>query len=364
MPVDALVHILEKLPHEEQEAFVRAGLAALEREKLSVVEEAPNYLDIESAFKERPQLDWVIPSLVLRGTVNFLGGAGGRGKSLISLYLGVELASGLISGYFTKDECPSRKVLIVNLEDPPEVLNERLQTFIKPQFLNLIEVLNKNLKIWPAIGVLGPLFKKNLSGLKVTEAFKQLQQTIEQERPDLVILDPIMRLLGVEENDNSLVGEIFTHFEKIAKDFGLSWLLVHHTSKNLRNSEQDIALRGASGFADAARSVWTVTSPSPAEESLLKGNGPSLKLNFPKISYGPPKNSVLFRFEPNNGVSWKCNDPLIFAQLKLQLPLSQMEPDTPRPDAASPCFSTSSRSLSPPSLHLNSQICAAKYILP
>ena len=123
----------------------------------------PEFLNIKEAFNETVNFNWIIPGLVLEGTVNFLVGAGGRGKSLLAIYLGAELATGLVGGYFTENDCPSLKTLIINLEDPQEILKKRLQIFIKPNFSNLINVLNRNLKIWPAIGQLGKQESKDLA---------------------------------------------------------------------------------------------------------------------------------------------------------------------------------------------------------
>lgn len=299
---------LENLLPEERDIFLRGGLEALTRSKLKPKAGGPpEYLNFEKAFKERPNLEWVVPQLILRGTVNFLGGAGGRGKSLLALYLCAELATGLVGGFFTGPEgFPAQRVLLVNLEDPAEILHERLYLFIKPVFEAHQEILNKNLKIWPAIGDLGPLFRQDWAGeVKPTEHWERLAGEIQNLRPRLVIIDTLMRALGITENDNALVGKIFTYLEKIAKDHNISWLLIHHPSKIFRNSSEDVALRGASGFADAARSVWTAVAPSVGEIALFEGRGPVLKLSFPKVSYGLPKNSVLFHFEPEKGVFWK-----------------------------------------------------------
>lgn len=263
------------------------------------------FLDIRAALEEKPpRLSWIIPDLLLKGSVNLLVGAGGRGKSTLTLFLAAEVATGLIGGFFSGEK--AQKVLLVNAEDPAEIIQYRLYSYIRPQFEQLIDILTSNLCIWPACGDLGSLCRYDAhKNLEITENFARLVKVIKNERPKLVILDPLSRLLGVDEIKNEAVGFLFSQLERVAHEFDLSWLVIHHPSKWARDSRADVAGRGGSALADNARGVWIITFPDPAEQDVLFGDGLKLRLDFVKLSYGPPRPPVLFRFAPGEGIEWK-----------------------------------------------------------
>jgi RecA-family ATPase len=196
-------------------------------------------------------------------------------------------------------------VLLINAEDPPEIIKNRLYAYVRPQFEALVEVLASNLHIWTAHGDLGPLCRYDTHGnLEITEDFTRLVKVIEEKKPQLVILDPLARILGVDENKNEAIGFLYSRLEKIARTHGLAWLLVHHPPKWARNARSDVAGRGGSALADNARGVWVVTPPDPEQEGLL-GDGLVLRLDLVKLSYGPPRSPALFRFAPGEGVKWR-----------------------------------------------------------
>ena len=325
MPMQAQVErnpetILMSLSPEEKHVFLLAGLRALEQERRTPQAGGrPEFLDLNIALNEDIELDWIIPGLILRGTVNFLVGAGGRGKSLLSLFLAAELASGSPEGFFSSELDSPQKVLAINAEDPKDIIHHRIRRFIAGSFPP--EGLRENLLIWPAHGDLGPLFSSGLSGVKPTDHFKRLTNVITAEAPRLVILDPLMRLLGLPENDNTLAGAAIMELERVAKECGFSWLIVHHTGKAYRNEQSDIAARGASGFVDAARCVMVAVPPEGKEIELLIGpreGSVAIKIIFTKISYGPLRNPVLFVFTSGERYSHNELDPEVLKRLNLR----------------------------------------------
>ena len=51
-------------------------------------------------------------------------------------------------------------------------------------------------------------------------------------RPKLLVLDPLVRLHGIDENHAGAVAELLGYFRLLQRQLGISVLLVHHTRKN------------------------------------------------------------------------------------------------------------------------------------
>ena len=60
----------------------------------------------------------------------------------------------------------------------------------------------------------------------------RLWETIRRLRPRLLLLDPLVRLHGIDENSAGAVAELLAYFRSLQRELGLSVLLVHHTRKN------------------------------------------------------------------------------------------------------------------------------------
>jgi RecA-family ATPase len=74
----------------------------------------------------------------------------------------------------------------------------------------------------------------------------RLWQTARQIRPWLVLLDPLVRLYGIDENHAGAVAELLAYFRSLQRQLGLSVLLVHHTRKNAEDGvAAGLGLRGS-----------------------------------------------------------------------------------------------------------------------
>src|SRR5271169_145096 len=60
----------------------------------------------------------------------------------------------------------------------------------------------------------------------------RLWETAKRLRPRLLLLDPLVRLHGIDENHAGEVAELLAYFRKLQRQFDLSVLLVHHTRQN------------------------------------------------------------------------------------------------------------------------------------
>ena len=60
----------------------------------------------------------------------------------------------------------------------------------------------------------------------------RLLETTRRLRPRLLVLDPLVRLHGIDENHAGEVAGLLAYFRSLQRQFDLSVLLVHHTRKN------------------------------------------------------------------------------------------------------------------------------------
>ena len=75
----------------------------------------------------------------------------------------------------------------------------------------------------------------------------RLLETSKQLRPRLLVLDPLVRLHGIDENHAGEVAELLAYFRSLQRQLDLSVLLVHHTRKNASGGvAAGLGLRGSS----------------------------------------------------------------------------------------------------------------------
>lgn len=76
---------------------------------------------------------------------------------------------------------------------------------------------------------------------------EQLLQTAQRLRPRLLLLDPLVRMHGIDENNAGEVAELLAYIRTLQRQLNLSVILVHHTRKNgAAGSAAGQALRGSS----------------------------------------------------------------------------------------------------------------------
>ncbi|WP_268885677.1 AAA family ATPase [Fundidesulfovibrio magnetotacticus] len=125
----------------------------------------------------------------------------------------------------------------------------------------------------------------------------------------LIVLDPLSRFFGGNENDNTLATAFCQLLEKLAKETGAAVVCCHHVAKgvgqtprgfNLEAALSQEAMRGASGLTGAAR--WQsniVAMPAKAAKEEIDDpdakNGVYLAAQVSKKNYGPPESKFFLR---------------------------------------------------------------------
>ena len=187
-----------------------------------------------------PQTQWLIEELWTEQAVGILGGEPKCGKSFLALDLAVSVASGApcLRQFPVRRQGP---VLLFPAEDSLAVVRQRLEgiaTAAQVPFASL-----------PVHVITAPALR-----LDTTTDRQRLSHTVAQQRPILLILDPLIRLHRLEENDATQIATLLSYLRQIQRQFQLAVLLVHHARKDSHGSRPGQALRGSSelhGWGDS-----------------------------------------------------------------------------------------------------------------
>ena len=183
-------------------------------------------------LEDRPrQHQWLIDALWGRQAVGIVGGEPKCGKSFLALDLAVAVAAGVpCLRRFAADE--PGPVLLFAAEDAGHIVRARLQGIAKAAGARF-DTLDIAVIDIPALR------------LDHRADRQRLVETIERVRPRLVVLDPLVRLHGVDENTVAEVAPILGFLRDIQRRFATAVVLVHHARKS-GATRPGQALRGSS----------------------------------------------------------------------------------------------------------------------
>ncbi len=138
---------------------------------------------------------------------------------------------------------------------------------------------------------------------------KQLRRWIEKRRPDLVVLDPYVKIHALEENDNGAMDFVCDLLATLAIEYDIAIDAPHHTRKGQLTPGDADSGRGGSAARDAGRLIYTLNIMSE-EEAKTFGINPEeraayVRLDKAKVNLAPPSRAAewfrLVGVELNNG---------------------------------------------------------------
>ena len=227
--------------------------------------------------KTLPPPVYVLPSLRPR-TVGLIVAQEGVGKSFLALEIGLAKASGCdLTGIGITG--PGNGVVYFSKEDPPEIIEERLQS-IAPFIPNEGMARADGLEIVSLYGRPATLVSE-----KSTVNEKLVKKIIKTgSGKDLLIFDTLRKLHDLEENSSGEMKVLLEIFDRIALETGSAVLLVHHTNKsaNLNGQQGDqSSARGSNAIVGNTR--WSLHL-----ETVKDGSGEKrIRMSIPRASYGP-----------------------------------------------------------------------------
>lgn len=161
---------------------------------------------------------WLVEQLWGDSSVGLIGGAPKCSKTWLGLDLALSVATGTacLGRYAVPRAGP---VLVYLAEDALPVLRERVAGMARHRGVDLTSV-EMHVITAPALR----LDRDPHRG--------RLLETARRLRPRLVLLDPLVRLHGIDENHAGEVAGLLAYFRALQRQLDLSVILVHHTRKN------------------------------------------------------------------------------------------------------------------------------------
>ena len=187
--------------------------------------------ELEDVCAERR---WLVDQLWARAGVGIIGGAPKLGKSLIGLDLAVSVASGTPCLDTFEVQEPGLTLLYM-AEDAAVNVKARLNGLCRHRGLDLAAL--------PIYVITVPTLRLDLDADQ-----RRLHHTVAQLRPQLLLLDPFVRLHKINENDAGDVSAILAYLRELQRTFDLAVVVVHHSRKNGRPGGAGANLRGSSDF--------------------------------------------------------------------------------------------------------------------
>jgi hypothetical protein len=230
---------------------------------------------------------WLTAGQFCRTFLSGLVAPGATGKTALRILQALAQATGKpLAGQHIHHR---GRVLIISFEDDAEELRRRV----------LAARLHYKIS---AADVKGWLFLACPKGLKLVEMRDgeraigklepALRRAIEHRRPDLVILDPFVKLHTLEENDNTAMDMVADLLTQLGREYDIAFDSPAHTRKGMVAAGDADARRGASAVRDAGRLDYTLI---PMSEDEAKGFGippeerrEYLRLDSAKVNLLPP----------------------------------------------------------------------------
>ena len=191
---------------------------------------------VRAADLDEPDIErrWLVENLWARAGVGIIGGAPKCCKSWLGLDLAVSVASGTPC-LDTFEVHHQGAALVYMAEDAAPVVKQRLSGLCRHRSLELAAL---------DIGVItAPSVRLDLSHHQ-----RRLTETVRQQAPRLLLLDPFVRLHRINENQASDVAAILGYLRELQREYDLAVAVVHHARKNGGSATGGQSLRGSSDF--------------------------------------------------------------------------------------------------------------------
>jgi RecA-family ATPase len=244
---------------------------------------------------------WLLKGFLPLGKSAALVAPGGTGKSQLVFQLAISVATGVpLANHWEVDETGS--VLYLAAEDDEDELHRRGRIIHSPlSQVHDLSAVRSRLYVRSMVSMDNLMTKTDRASGEVerTDFAARVIETVRTV-PDLklVILDPVSRFRGGDENAAQDGTRFVEAVESIVEATGATVLLVHHTNKGSANQEEQTqhASRGSSALTDGVR--WQANlaplSGSEAKKYGLDDDARRRYLSFTptKNNYAPPSGKV------------------------------------------------------------------------
>ena len=256
---------------------------------------------------EPPPIRWLLVDALPAGIVGTVVAPGGTGKSWWLMQLGVSIATGIpLAGVWEVGETGG--VLMLLAEDDDIQIQRRLHhlTAALPatRYLAARDQLHQNLIVVPRVAESNLLTtaKGNSREVEATEFVDQVIATAQQvPNLKLIVIDPVSRFRGGDENSAQDTTRFVEAMERIAKSTGATVIAAHHSNKSAFNAAEPTqsASRGSSALTDGVRWQMNLTTFTVADAKNFgvstEDKGFHLTATITKNNYAAPQPSVILK---------------------------------------------------------------------
>ena len=197
---------------------------------------------LQSVAEQKP---WLIERLWSAGAVGIVSGPPKALKTWTALEMAISVATGAPC-LATFPVPRSGTVLLYAAEEPMPALHARLQALAQNRQMQLDDIDVRVIAV-------------DSLRLDRQKDREKLTATVEFHRPMLLILDPLIRLHGLDENQSGPMAELLGYFRALQRSTGTAIAIVHHSRKNAAASAAPgQSLRGSSdlyAFVDSLVSL-------------------------------------------------------------------------------------------------------------
>jgi hypothetical protein len=243
--------------------------------------------------------DWVIENFLPSKIVAAIIAAGGTGKSYLAMHVAVSVASGtpLFERYLPKTPA---KVVFISGEDDATELQRRLHKTVaglSPQEVALVYQnlhfidLADSFELFTERTAKGEVDITQVPNLICTQIIKEVGPNIS-----LVIVDPVARFRGGEENLAADATRFVQALQQIRDRLSTCVLALHHVNKAAGMGGSQNNARGSSAFIDGVRLVYQLNNMDRNEAKKYSNQielPKLLTLQSVKSNYGKPIDLML-----------------------------------------------------------------------
>lgn len=233
-----------------------------------------NLPQIKSAWEmfenPTPEPPSIIEGILKKGAKMIVTGDSKSGKTCLLMNLAICIAEGW---EWLGRKCMQGKVLYINMEVMQSDFEARFLAIYKAYGKPCSEAGKDNFDFWNLRGKAEPLEK----------LAPKIIRRCRNENYLAIIIDPIYKVQGGDENSAEAIGRFCSLFDKIAEETGASMIYVHHHAKGLQGSRKVMDRGSGSGvFSRDPDAIIDFTS------LVLDPNAKELcKLNYGKRSNDP-----------------------------------------------------------------------------
>lgn len=209
----------------------------------------------EVEIRETP---WFVREMWQWGKINVMFGPEKSGKSRLLNWVLVNCFANPAVLDMGVDKVPS-KVLYLAAEELSEDVNARMLRYMA--FAGKV----------PKKTIL-PIDFISASGLRLdfAQQRKWLEDKLINEGYDLLVIDPLRRVHGADENDNTAMSHIFNDFRRWTNSHGITMVLLHHTGKLSDDADYNRIATWSRGATDLAAILDTAQFVDRLDERNIR----------------------------------------------------------------------------------------------